>query len=74
MANIDTHEHGLRGDFFAEVHSPEVTTKLGIDLSHNVEVDTVVITVDGLACHELRDDGVVGVDLVLDSSVEVLLS
>ena len=53
VANIDTHKHGLVGNFLAEVHSPEITTEFGVDLSHDVEIDTIVVTVDGLRCDEL---------------------
>lgn len=48
MANIDTDEHGLVGDFLAEVESPEVSTELSIDLSEDVDIDPVVILLDGL--------------------------
>ena len=48
MANIDTDEHGLVGDFLAEVESPEVSTELGIDLSEDVDIDPVIILLDGL--------------------------
>lgn len=58
----------------SEVHSPEVTAELGIDLADDVQIDTVVVSVDGLACDELGDDGVVRVDLVFNGRVEVLLT
>lgn len=74
MANVDTNEHGLVGDLGAEVHSPEITSELGVDLSHDVQVDTIVVTVDGLGSDELRDDGVVRVNFIFNGGVEVLLS
>jgi len=74
VANVDTNEHGLVGDLSAEVHSPEITTELGVDLSHDVQVDTIVVTVDGLGSDELRDDGVVRVNFIFNGGVEVLLS
>lgn len=74
VANINTDEHGLVGDFWAEVHSPEITAELGIDLSDNVQIDSVVISVDSLACHKLRDNGVVRVNFIFNGGVEVLLS
>lgn len=46
VANVDTYEHGLVGDLRAEVHSPEIASQFGIDLSHDVEIDAVVVTVD----------------------------
>jgi len=46
VANVDTYEHGFVGDLCAEVHSPEIASQFGIDLSHDVEIDAVVVTVD----------------------------
>lgn len=43
-------------------------------MTDDVQIDTVVISVDGLACDELGDDGVVRVDLVFNGRVEVLLT
>jgi len=74
VANIDTNKHGLVGDLGAEVHSPEITSEFGVDLSHDVQVDTIVVTVDGLGSDELRDDGVVRVNFIFNGGVEVLLS
>ena len=53
VANIDTNKHGLVGDLSSEVHSPEITSQFGIDLSHNVQVDTIIVTVDGFGSDEL---------------------
>ena len=53
VTNVDTNKHGLVGDLRAEVHSPEVTTELGVDLSHDVQIDAVVIAVDCFGCYEL---------------------
>jgi len=74
MADVDADKHGLRGNLSSEVHSPEIAAKLGIDLSHNVEVDTIVIAVNGLAGNELRDNGAVGVNLIFNGRVEMLLA
>jgi hypothetical protein len=74
VANVDTNEHGLVGDLSAEVHSPEITSEFGVDLSHDVQIDTIVVTVDGLGSDELRDDGVVRVNFIFNGGVEVLLS
>lgn len=59
VADIDTDKHSFLGDLFSEAHSPEVTTELSVDLSDDVHVDPVVVSVDGLAGNELRDHGVV---------------
>jgi hypothetical protein len=74
VANVDADKHGLGRNFLSEAHSPEITSKLGVNLTDNVEVNAVVVFVDGLACDELGNDRVVRVNLVLDSSIEVLLS
>lgn len=74
VANVDTNKHGLGRNILAEAHSPEIATELGIDLTDDVEEDSVVVSSNGLAGHELGDDWVVAVDLVLNSSVELLLT
>jgi len=73
VTNVDTDEHGLPGDLLAEVQAPEVSTELGVDLSENVDVYSIIVLADGLAGDELGDDGAVCVDLVLQSRIEVLL-
>lgn len=73
VAHVDTHQHGFLGDFVSEVESPEISAEFGIDLSEDVDVNTVIILLDGLGGHELGNDGAVGVDLVLQSCVEVFL-
>ena len=74
VANVDTNKHGFVGDLSSKVHSPEITSEFGIDLSHDVQVDTIVVTVDGLGSDELRDDGVVRVNFIFNGGVEMLLS
>jgi len=74
VAHVDTDEHGLVGDLGTEVHAPEITTELGVDLTDDVQIDTVIISVDGLARHKLRDNGVVRVYFILDLLVEYFLS
>ena len=73
VANIDTYQHSLSGDLWAEAHAPQVTSKLSIDLTDDVEVDAIVISVDGLAGNELRDNGVVRVNFIFNGGVEDLL-
>jgi len=74
VANIDTNKHGLVGNFLTKVHSPEITSKLSIDLSDNVEVDAVIISHDSFACDKLRDDRVIRVNFIFNGRVESLLS
>lgn len=74
MTDINAHEHGLLGYFFAEGQSPQVSSHLGIDLSHDVHEDLVVVLHDGSVLHELRNHWTVRIDLVLQSCIEYFLS
>jgi len=73
VAHIDTYKHGLFGNLGAELHAPQVTAELGVHLANDVEEDAIVVLGDGAVGHELRDDGRVTIDLVLDERVEVLV-
>jgi len=73
VANVDSYEHGSFRDFGSEIESPQIAAKLGIDLAEDVDVDSVVVLLNGLGAHKLRDDRRISVDLVLESSVQVLL-
>lgn len=73
VTDIDSHEHSFLRDVFVEVHTPQVSTKLGVDLSENIDEDAVVVLHNGLSSHELRDHRRVSVNLALNSSVELLL-
>lgn len=53
VTNIDTNKHSFTGNLCSEVHSPEITSQFGIDLSYNVQVDTIIVTVDGFGSDEL---------------------
>ena len=53
MADVNTNEHCFPRDFGTEVHSPEVTTKLSIDLSQDVGVDTLIVLFNGSTVNEL---------------------
>jgi hypothetical protein len=73
VANINADQHGFSRYFCPEVEPPEVATELGVDLTQNVDVDSVIVLLNGLARNELRDDWAVSVDFILQSSVKVLL-
>ena len=73
MAHIDTDQHGLGRNLISEGHAPEVTAELGVHLTDDVQEDTVIILGNSAVSHELRDDGTVTVDLVLEEGVEVLM-
>lgn len=72
VANINTNKHGLIGDFWSVIEAPKITTKLSVDLSEDVNVDSVVILLENLSGDELRNDWAVSVDLVLEGGVKML--
>lgn len=43
MADINADEHGLVRDLRPKLHSPQVTAKLSVHLTDDVEENTVVI-------------------------------
>ena len=73
VTNINTHKHCLLRDFLSKVHSPKVTSKFSIDLSHNVEIDTIVISINRLARNELRYYRVIAVNLIFNGGIELFL-
>ena len=73
MANVDAHKHSLLGNLVAEGHAPEVTAKLRVHLTDDVQEYAVVVLGNGPVGHELRDDRAVTVNLVLEEGVEVLV-
>ena len=73
MANIDSDKHCLFRDFLSETESPKISSKLGIDLSKNVDIDPIIVFLDGLAGNELGNDWTVSVNLVLQSCIKMLL-
>lgn len=73
VANINTDKHGLFRDLWSKVKAPEVTTKLSIDLSEDIDVDPVVVLLKNLTGNKLGDNWSIGVYLVLKSSVKMLL-
>lgn len=74
MADINSNQHGFLGNFRSEVHSPEISTKFGIDLSKDVHVDSIVVFVDDLSLDKLRNHRRVSVDGILDLLIEVISS
>lgn len=73
VANIDSNEHGFFGDLWSETKAPEVTTELSINLSEDVDVDPVVVLLNSLTGDKLGDNWTISIDLVLKSSVQMLL-
>jgi hypothetical protein len=53
VANVDTNKHSFIGDLCTKVHSPEITSQFGIDLSYNIQINAVIVTDNGLSRNEL---------------------
>ena len=49
VAYIDSYKHCLLGNLRAKVKSPEISSELGVDLSQNVDIDSVVVFLDSFA-------------------------
>lgn len=60
-------------NFIAKGHAPEVTSEFRVHLADDIEEDTVIVFLNGAIGDELRDDGTVAVDLVLEVRVKVLV-
>jgi len=73
VANVDTHKHGLVGDFWSELHAPEITTEFGVHLTDDVQEDAIIVLLNGAIGNKLRDNWRVAVDLILQERVEVLV-
>jgi hypothetical protein len=73
MAHINSNQHSLIGDFFAERHPPKISSEFGVHLSDDIQEDTVIILRDGTVGDKLGDDWTVTIDLVLQEGVEVLV-
>lgn len=73
MANVNTHKHGLIGDFWSELHAPEITTEFGVHLTNDIQEDAIIVLLDGAVGNKLRDNWRVAVDLILQERVEVLV-
>ena len=73
MADIDANEHSLLRNFITKGHAPEITSEFCVHLTNDIEEDTVIVLHDGAIGDELRDDGTVAVDLVLEERVKVLV-
>ena len=73
MADINADKHSLLRNLITKGHAPEVTAEFGIHLADDIEEDSVIILGNSAVGHELRDDGAVTVDLVLQERIEVLM-
>ncbi len=48
VTHVDTNKHGFLRDFWSKVQSPQVTTQFCVDLTKNVDVDSIVVFLNGL--------------------------
>ena len=51
MTDVNTNQHGLVGNFWSELHTPQVTAELGVHLTDNVQENAVVVLLDGAVGH-----------------------
>ena len=73
MAHVNTGKHRLVGNFWSELHTPQVTAELGVHLADDVQEDAVVVLLDGAVSHELGNNWRVAIDFVFQERVEVLV-
>ena len=73
VTDVNADKHSLFTDLRSEGHSPQVTAKLSVHLSNDIEEDTVVVLSNSAIGHKLRDNRRITVDLVFDERVEVLV-
>lgn len=73
MAHINAHKHGGVRDFRAELHTPEITAKLGVHLTNNIKENTVIVLSNCAVSHELRNNWRITINFVLQKRVEVLV-
>lgn len=74
MADIETNQHRVLWDIGTKFHSPQVTTKLDIDLSKNISKDSFFPLLNNMALHKLRKNRALGVDKGLHRLVKILWS
>lgn len=74
MANINAYQHCFLWDFFPKVHSPKITSQFCINLSYNIEINSIIVLSNSFARNELGDNWIIWIDLIFQSSVEVFLS
>jgi len=73
VTDVNADKHSLFTDLRSKGHSPQVTAKLSVHLSNDIEEDTVVVLSNSAIGHKLRDNRRITVDLVFDERVEVLV-
>lgn len=73
VTHINTNEHCLLWNLWSKVQAPEISSKLCVDLSKDVDVNSIVIFLDCLAWDKLWNYRTISVDLVFESSVQMLL-
>jgi hypothetical protein len=53
VTNINTDKHRLVRNFWTKLHSPQITTKLGVHLTNDIQKYSVVIFGNGSVCDKL---------------------
>lgn len=73
MAHIDAYKHRFFWYFFSEIKSPEISSKLCVNLSENVNINSVIILLNCFCWNELRYNRAISVNFIFQSSIEVFL-
>lgn len=73
MAYIDTNEHRLLRNLRSKIKSPQISSKLCVDLPQNIDIDSIIVFLNGLAGNKLGDNWTISVDLVFKSGVQMFL-
>ena len=73
MTYVNTHKHSLPWNLRPKVEPPQITAKLGINLSQDIDIDPIIVFLNGFTRYELRDNWAVSVYFVFESSVKMLL-
>ena len=47
VADIDSNKHCLSRYLLSEIESPKISAQLGVDLSQNVDIDSIIVFLDG---------------------------
>jgi hypothetical protein len=73
MTDINADKHGGVRNFWAELHTPQISAKLGVHLTNNVKENTVIVLLNGAVSDELRNDWRITINFVFQKRVEVLV-
>lgn len=73
MAYIDTNEHRLLRNLRSKVKSPQISSEFCVNLPQNVDVDSIIVFLNGFTRNKLGDNWAISVNLVFKSGVQMFL-